>query len=136
MVVLKPKYFPEVGMGGRRLLMVLAGINALVLAAMFIHANQLAAASDRETIRARAIELVDQHGRVRAQLNVESNGEAVFRLRDAKGEIRVKLGAGEDGSGLLLLDGATEPAIHMRAKDGGTSVTLTGKGKQPRVIAP
>jgi hypothetical protein len=123
-------------MGGRRFLIALTGTNALVLAGLLIHSNHLAAASDQETVRARAIELVDQHGRVRAQLNVESNGEAVFRLRDAKGEIRVKLGAGGDGSGLLLLDGATEPAIHMLAKDSGTSVTLTSKGRQPRVIAP
>ncbi len=123
-------------MGVRRLLIVLTSINALVMASLLVHSNRLAAASRPETLRARAIELVDKHGHVRAQLNVETNGEAVFRLRDAKGEIRVKIGAGGDGSGLVLLDGRTEPAIHMLAKDGGTSVTLTSKGGQRRVIAP
>ena len=123
-------------MGPRRLLVVLTSINALVVAVLLILSNRLATASDPETVRARAIELVDRHGHIRAQLNVESNGEAVFRLRDSKGEIRVKLGAGGDGSGLLLLDGATEPAIHMLANDTGTSVILTSKGGQRRVITP
>lgn len=123
-------------MGARRLLIALTSVNAMVLAWLLIHANRVAAAGEPETVRARAIELVDQHGKVRAQLNVESDGETVFRLRDAKGEVRVKLGAAADGSGLLLLDGATEPAIHMLAKHSGTSVTLTSKTGQRRVITP
>lgn len=123
-------------MGTRRLVIVLTTMNVLVLAVLLFRSSHLAAASDPGTLRARAIELVDEHGRVRAQLKVESNGEAVFRLRDHKGEVRVKLGAGEDGSGLLLLDGATEPGVQMLAKESGTSVTLTSKGGQRRVIVP
>jgi len=123
-------------MGTRRLILVLTAINVLVAALSILHSGRVAAAGAPETLRARAIELVDQQGRVRAQLNVESNGEAVFRLRDSQGEIRVKLAGGGDGSGLVLLDGSTEPAIHMLAKGGGPSVTLTGKGGQRRVMAP
>ena len=52
---------------------------------------------------------------MRARLNVEANGEVVFRLLDETGTIRVKLGAGSDGSGLLLANDATEPGIHMVA---------------------
>jgi hypothetical protein len=55
----------------------------------------------------------------------------------------VKLGASESGSGLLLLDGATEPAVHIIARRGGTaaqptttSLTLRGAHGQQRVIAP
>jgi hypothetical protein len=122
-------------MGGR-LFVLLTTINTAVLVVLLIRSASLFAASDPETVRAKAIELVDQQGRVRAQLNVEPNGEAVFRLRDAKGEIRVKLGADGAGSGLILLDGATEPRIHMLAKDNGISMTLTNKGGQRRVITP
>jgi hypothetical protein len=50
-----------------------------------------------------------------ARLSVESNGEAVFRMRDAEGTIRVKLGASKDGSGLVLLDERTEPGLHVLA---------------------
>jgi redox-sensitive bicupin YhaK (pirin superfamily) len=120
----------------RRLLIALTTVNILAAGASIVHSSRLAAASEPDTLRARTIELVDQHGQVRAQLKVETDGEAVFRLRDQKGEIRVKLAAGGDGSGLVLLDGSTEPAIHMLAKDAGTSVTLRSKEGQRRVITP
>jgi hypothetical protein len=123
-------------MGARRLFIGLTGVNAVLVVALFAHSHRASAASDQGTVRARAIELVDERGQVRAQLNVETDGEVVFRLRDSKGEIRVKLGAGDDGSGLLLLDGSTEPRIHMLAKSSGSSVTLTSKGGQQRVITP
>jgi hypothetical protein len=108
----------------------------VLLTALLVQGHRAAAASDAGTVRARAIELVDARGRIRAQLNVEADGETVFRLRDAAGEIRVKLGANGDGSGLLLVDGSTEPGIHMLAKSSGTSVTLTTKGGQRRIITP
>ena len=87
-------------------------------------------------LRARMFELVDDHGQVRANLKVEPDGEAVFRLRDAMGTIRVKIGASEDGSGLLLLDDRTEPAVHMVGHHTGTTVTLSEKGKEKRIIKP
>lgn len=87
-------------------------------------------------LRARAIELVDERGQARASIVVEPGGEAVLRLRDATGAIRVKLGASEDGSGLLLLDDRTEPAVHLLAKRAGTSVTLAEKDKEKRILKP
>ena len=120
----------------RRIAIGLAAFNLLLGVVLLAQLGRAAAAGDPDTIRARAIELVDGHGQVRAQLNVETSGEAVFRLRDAKGEIRVKLGAGADGSGLLLLDGSTEPGIHMLAKSDETSVTLKRRDGQRRVITP
>jgi hypothetical protein len=87
-------------------------------------------------LRARLIELVDERGLTRAQLKVESDGEAVLRMRDAKGTIRVKLGASEDGSGLLLIDDRTEPGVQILAKRAGTTVTLAEKGKEARVLKP
>jgi hypothetical protein len=86
-------------------------------------------------LRARAIELVDDRGLVRAQLGVEAGGEVVFRLRDAAGAIRLKMGASAEGSGLLLLDDQAEPGIHMLAQRTGTSLTLR-KGQQQRAITP
>ena len=46
------------------------------------------------------------------------------------------MGADGEGSGLILLDGATEPRIHMLAKDSGISMTMTNRGGQRRVITP
>ena len=86
-------------------------------------------------LRGKAIELVDRRGRVRAQLNVSADGEVIFRLRDENGTIRAKLGADENGSGLLLIDDRTEPGVHLLAKRAGTSVTLQ-RGDQRRVLTP
>lgn len=68
-------------------------------------------------LRGRILELVDDQDRIRARFNVEPDGEVVFRLVDQKGRIRVKLGAGESGSGLLTAgrnDGARR-AKHRQA---------------------
>jgi hypothetical protein len=123
-------------MASHRLSVALAGV-ALTLAGMLAARSGGDPATTKPgVLRATAIELVDEKGRVRGQLNVEASGEAVLRLRDASGEIRVKLGAGDDGSGLLLLDTSTEPGIQMLAKAGATSVTLTNRHGQRRVIEP
>lgn len=120
----------------RRTLFGVTAINVVLVAAHLTQVSLAAPASVPDTVRARVIELVDQSGQVRAQLKVEDDGEAVFRLRDAKGEVRVKLSAADDGSGLLLLDGSTEPGIQMLAKTATTSVTLSGRGVPSRVITP
>ena len=83
-------------------------------------------------VRAGAIELVDEQGQVRAQLNV-SGEDVVLRLRDADGVIRVKLAASKDGSGLLLLDESTEPGVHMLAQQESTiAVRDDGEVRQIR----
>ena len=91
--------------------------------------------SQESVLRAQAIELVDGNGQVRAQLNVQS-GEAIFRLRDSTGAVRVKLGASQTGSGLLLLNHATEPGVHILAKRSGSSLTLKNTGGRRRLIKP
>ena len=95
------------------------------------------------TLRGHALEILDQGGRVRARIDVDEGGEVVLRLVDPNGTIRVKLGAGENGSGLLLLDETTEPGVQMIARRRGTeatpattSVTLRGAEGRERVITP
>lgn len=119
-----------------RLVLGIAAINLALLLFLVPHVRLTAAPTLPSVIRAQAIELVDERGQIRAQLNVESNDEVVFRLRDPRGTIRVKLGASEEGSGLLLVNESTEPGVHILAKRSGTSVTLTGRGGQRRVITP
>ena len=67
---------------------------------------------------------------------MESNGEVVFRLRDAQGTIRATMGASEDGSGLLLINDLTEPGVQILADQNSTSLTLTEEGGAKRVIEP
>ncbi|MGH2403077.1 MAG: hypothetical protein ACRDGN_01310 [bacterium] len=119
-----------------RLVLGITAINLALLLFVVPHVRLTGAPTLPSVIRAQAIELVDERGQIRAQLNVESNDEVVFRLRDPRGTIRVKLGASEEGSGLLLVNESTEPGVHILAKRSGTSVTLTGRGGQRRVITP
>jgi hypothetical protein len=118
-----------------RVAIVLAGINIVLLLGLLLDAGPGVAQAVPSVIRAHAIELVDDGGRVRAQLNVEPGGEVVFRMRDADGTVRVKLGASEKGSGLLLLDETTEPGVHVLAQRDGTSLTLK-RGDRRHVLRP
>jgi len=101
-----------------------------------------AEAQELPVLRTPRLEIVDERGQVRSRLNVESDGEVVLRMSDRNGTIRVKLGADDGGSGLLLLDEATEPGVHLMARRTGTearrtttSLTLRA-GSQQRVIGP
>jgi hypothetical protein len=81
-----------------------------------------------EKITVKEFELVDAAGKQRVSIKIEEGEEVVFRIRDKKGEIRLKMGAGENGSGIVLLDENTNPGVHMLAKKTGSSLTLTGAG--------
>lgn len=78
-------------------------------------------------ISVREFELLDKNGNQRVSIKVEEGGDVLLRLKDDKGTIRVKMGAGEDGAGLVLLDGDTNPGIHALAKKTGSSITVLGK---------
>ena len=115
----------------------------LVLLLLIARAGHTMTQEVTPTLRGRALELVDDRGQIRSRLNVESSGEVVLRLLDQDGTIRVKLGAGEDGSGLLLADEETEPGVHIIARRSGTSerpittsITLRGAEGAERVIRP
>jgi len=89
------------------------------------------------------LELVDARGQVRSRLNVEPDGEVVFRLMDPNGQLRVKLGAGSTGSGLVLNDERTEPGVHLIARRSGTPerpsttrITLAAGDGRRQVLTP
>jgi hypothetical protein len=127
----------------QRLAVALTAINLVLLLLTVTQTAPTTAQTVTPILRGRALELVDERGGVRSRLDVEPTGEVVLRLLDKNGTIRVKLGAGEDGSGLVLADEATEPAIHLIARRRGTperptttSITLRGPDGQQRVIRP
>ncbi|HEX5172165.1 MAG TPA: hypothetical protein VFW11_23475 [Cyclobacteriaceae bacterium] len=86
-------------------------------------------------VRANQIELVDKNGKTRASLKIEDGEETVFRIMDASGTIRVKLGGSRDGSGLILLNDSTEVGIHALAKGHGSFLKIEDEGKK-RTIEP
>jgi len=81
---------------------------------------------------ASAIELVDGSGQVRAQLDVQE-ASVVLSLRDADGQIHVKLAVSKDGSGLLPLDESTKLGVHMLVhEESSITVRQGGHTKQLR----
>jgi hypothetical protein len=118
-----------------RIGLALSAFNLALLLMALAHARPTFV-QDPPVLRARALELVDEKDVIRARLNVEADGEVVFRLTDQKGTIRVKLGAGADGSGLLLANQATEPRIHLLAKSPGSRIRLANPGGKELVLEP
>jgi hypothetical protein len=118
-------------------------LTVLVSATLIMQTMQLVGARAVEegeaaaaVVRARSIELVNKDGQVVAQLFAGDDGGGNLRLRSGDGVVRVKLGATDDGSGLVLMDTEAEPAVQIRSKSGESSLTLTEKGKDARVIEP
>jgi hypothetical protein len=120
----------------------LIGMAAVLLTAhLFVLSAVFSQAHAREepvspVLRARLIELVDERGVTRANLKTEADGTVVFRMMDSKGTIRVKVGASDDGTGVVLLDANTEPGIHLLASGKETKIVVAEKGKEPRVLRP
>jgi hypothetical protein len=125
----------------QHLLVVLTVANAAMLVLSATQPHSTARQDIAPVIRGRALEIVDDHGRVRAEIKVlpahptlkmpdGTTGfpEAVqLRLIDSKGGPHVKLGTMEDGSGLVLggekgytqlLSRGTDPFIKIVTKDG------------------
>jgi hypothetical protein len=123
-------------MTGHRITVALTLLNLAILVGAASTPRLAVSAGPAPVLRGSALELVDQRGEARATIRVESTGEVVLRLFDQQGTIRVKLGAGTDGSGLLLNNDATEPGVHLLAKSEGSSVRVTNKDGQQRVVAP
>lgn len=130
-------------MSMQRLAISVTVVNFVLLAVLLSSERTVAAQSDDSVLRVRGLELLDASGQIRAQIAVEPDGEAVFRIRDSAGTIRVKLGAGDNGSGLLLLDETTEPGVQIIARrlatsthPTTTSINLTGADGQRQTITP
>jgi hypothetical protein len=126
-----------------RFALALLALNAMLLLPVAARTGSSTGEPVAPIVRTRAFELVDDGGVVRSRLEVKPGGEVVLQLFDQKGAIRVKLGAGEAGSGLLLTDETTDSGVHIIARQSGaaerpktTSITLTGRNGRERTIAP
>ena len=133
-----------------RLLILLTGVNAGLLAYQLVrpHLSTAATIDAQTVIRGRALEIVDDRGRVRASLSVlpedpkhmwkgEPYPETVLlRLITADGRPNVKLGASKRGAGLLI-GGESDPTyVQVLAEGGESSVKLIDKSGTERLIKP
>ena len=106
--------------------------------------------SDVGVLRGRALEIVDEHGKVHASITVfpaDPNREmpdgmkgypetVLLRLISSEGRPNVKIGASEQGAGLGL-GGASDPTyVQILAGRANTSLKLTNKDGQEQLIKP
>lgn len=97
----------------QRLLVSLTVVNIVLLVFSLAQSRTVAAQGGAPVLRGRALEIVDEHGLVRASIQVlparrQANGEMSFetvllRLITEKGRPSVKIGASEESAGLALV---------------------------------
>ena len=116
---------------------------AIALLALNLVMLAVSAKESPSVLRAAGLEIVDERGVVRARLGIKGSDTIEFDLFDRTGTIRVKLGAGDDGSGLVMGDGTEPLPIHLLARNrpsadrpATTHITLKAPGGRERVITP
>lgn len=124
-------------MDSHQVLFGITAVNLMLVATTWTGSRAIVPRDDPKVIRAQSIELVDARGEVRLQLHLGEDGSGNLRIRDGNGKVRVKLGTSGAGStGLLLLDQSVEPTLSLMAGKTGTSITLVGQDGKKRVITP
>ena len=136
-------------MNTRRLVCALALMNVVVLA---LYATQIADAafpdSGPPVLRGRALEIVDEEGRVRASISIlpagrsgagEAHQETVLlRLMTERGRPTVKIGSSEQTSGLSFSGptGTSDTYVILEAKERATSLRMRNEGGRERRVTP
>jgi hypothetical protein len=136
----------------QRLLVVLTVLNFLLLAIFLGQARLLMAEGDgpAPVLRGRALEIVDDQGRVRASISVQPADSSfkmpdgtrgypetvLLRLITPAGRPNVKIGATERGSGLLLSGNSDPTYVQILSEGPRTSLKLSDKAGREEVIRP
>ena len=121
----------------------------LVMPAIF-RANSAPPAGIAPVLRAHALEIVDDHGQVRAMIKIfpaDPNVKmpdgtsgypetVLLRLINSKGAPNVKIAATEDGSGISLGGESNPTHVQVLARGTNTSLKLVNKDGREQVIKP
>src|SRR5262245_6203116 len=111
----------------QHLLVALTVVNSVLLVFLLAQ-TQTASAEIAPVLRGRALEIVDERGRVRAGIQVlpaqvsKADGKAyaetvILRLIDPNGRPPVKLTASTDGAALLLMGGKDDTYARLTGPD-------------------
>jgi hypothetical protein len=133
----------------QRLLIGLTAVNLGLFSYQFVQPRLgLAATADVPgVLRGRALEIVDDRGKVRASIavipedpKVKWNGKpypevVLLRLMSPDGGAHVKLGATRSGSGLVI-GGEFETYVQVKAEGAESMVKLISKDGRERLIKP
>ena len=129
-----------------RLTLALTGVN-FVLLALLICCGAAPSPASNDVLRGRALEIVDEQGRVRASIELhpaavhQPTGKlypetVILRLADGNGRPEVKLAATADGAGLLLLGATDDTQVKLGANHGECSLMLQDQTRKQQVWKP
>jgi hypothetical protein len=125
-------------------------LNVFILLITLFRANSAAVPEVAPVLRARALEIVDDHGRVRAMIKVFPPDPEVkmpdgttgypetvlLRLINSKGAPNVKIAATEDGSGVSLGGESNPTHVQILARGTNTSLKLVNQDGRQQLIKP
>jgi hypothetical protein len=139
-------------MNFQRLGIVLTAVNLgllMFVLAVLTQIRPIVAAQDvAPVLRGRALQIVDEEGRVRASINVlpgsiQKNGErsretVLLRLITERGRPSVKIGASEQSAGLALVGptGKKETYVQLGADGTVSSLRLKNEDGREQIIKP
>jgi hypothetical protein len=123
-------------------------LNLVILAYMLLRAGPAASAEVVPVLRAHALEIVDDNGRVRAMIRVFPSSPnakmpdgttgypetVLLRLIDSKGAPNVKIAATEDGSVVSLVGESNPTHIQVLARGASPSLKLVNKDGREQLI--
>jgi hypothetical protein len=135
-------------MKSQRLLIVLTLVNLALLIFTLARVHPAAAQGVTPVLRGRALEIVDDHGQVRASIQVlsasrQKDGElssetVLLRLITEKGRPSVKIAGSEQAAGLSLAgpSNTKDTYVILEAKGTASSLTLKNEDGRGRVVKP
>ena len=135
-------------MKAQRIAIGLTVLNLFILAYALFRASTPAPAEVVPVLRAHALEIVDENGRVRAMIRVfPASPDAkmpdgttgypetvLLRLIDSKGAPNVKIAATEDGSVVSLVGESNPTHVQVAARGASPSLKLVNKDGQEQLI--
>jgi hypothetical protein len=137
-------------MRAHRLLATLTVVNLALLAISLSRSGAVAAEGVAPVLRGRALEIVDDAGRVRASITVlpadpsvempdgtkGSTETVLLRLINSKGRPNIKIAANERGAGQLVAGESDPTYVQILAEGPSTTVRLSDKDGRTQVIKP
>lgn len=140
----------EHSMRTQRLLIALTIVNIVILVFSLVRSGVAASDDVVPVLRGRALQIMDERGRVRASIAVMPADPSVrmpdgttgypeavlLRLMTSEGRPNVKLAATEDGSGFVLGGESNPTHIHLLARGATTSLKLANKDGREQMIKP
>jgi hypothetical protein len=134
----------------QRLTISLTVLNLVILMFVLLRTNSAATSEVVPVLRGRALEIVDDQGRVRAMIRVFPPSPTakmpdgtvgypetvLLRLIDSKGAPNVKIAATEDGSAVSFAGESNPTHVQLLARGTSTSLKLVNKDGREQLIKP